>query len=60
MDSMSLLETIKATGQVRFGFVTSQGTPDMRKQAEEAGALFLIEKPFTAGAFERTLTKHLG
>ena len=40
---------------VTFGFVTSEGSPEMRQQAEDAGALFLIAKPFTAQAFESAL-----
>ena len=38
-----------------FGFVTSEGTPEMRDLAKEAGALFLITKPFTSDDFEATL-----
>jgi two-component system chemotaxis response regulator CheY len=34
-----------------FGFVTSEGSQEMRDMADEAGALFLIAKPFTAEAF---------
>ena len=39
-----------------FGFVTSEGTKEMRERAKNAGALFLIAKPFTVGAFEEALT----
>jgi len=31
--------------------VTSEGSPEMRDAAQEAGAMFLIAKPFTAEAF---------
>ena len=41
---------------VTFGFVTSEGTKEMRERAKNAGALFLIAKPFTVGAFEEALT----
>ena len=41
---------------VPFGFVTSEGTKEMRERAKNAGALFLIAKPFTVGAFEEALT----
>jgi len=41
---------------VPFGFVTSEGTKEMRERATNAGALFLIAKPFTVGAFEEALT----
>jgi two-component system chemotaxis response regulator CheY len=38
-----------------FGFVTSESSPDMRKTASDAGAQFLISKPFTPEIFESTL-----
>jgi len=38
----------------RVGFVTSEGTSRLR-EATEAGALFLIPKPFTVESFEQTL-----
>lgn len=38
-----------------FGFVTSESTAEMRAMAEEAGAKFLIAKPFTADNFETVL-----
>lgn len=41
---------------ITFGFVTSEGTKEMRERAKNAGALFLIAKPFTVGAFEEALT----
>ena len=37
------------------GFVTSEGTASMREQAREAGALFLVGKPFTVEAFQMAL-----
>ena len=43
---------LRAEGNdVRFGFVTSESTTEMREQAIEAGAEFLIGKPFTADDF---------
>ena len=45
----------QAGNQVPFGFVTSEGSPEMREQAEQAGALFLIAKPFTAESFREAL-----
>lgn len=41
--------------KVPFGMITTEGTPDMRAKAQEAGALFLIAKPFTADEFARAL-----
>jgi two-component system chemotaxis response regulator CheY len=40
---------------VPFGFVTSEGTKEMRDRASNAGALFLIAKPFTVASFEEAL-----
>ncbi len=45
---------------VPFGFVTTEITPDMRKMASDAGAKFLIGKPFTAEQFEKELGSILG
>lgn len=56
MSGMELLTALKSEkNRVRFGFVTSEGTPAMRKQAEDAGAEFLIAKPFTTECFVRAL-----
>jgi two-component system chemotaxis response regulator CheY len=56
MSGIELLGAVKREnlgGQ--FGFITSEGTPAMRQQAADAGAVFLIAKPFTVEAFEQTL-----
>lgn len=56
MTGIELLKELKARKvAVRFGFVTTEGTPDMRAMANEAGALFLIAKPFTPEQFESAL-----
>jgi two-component system, chemotaxis family, chemotaxis protein CheY len=56
MNGIDLLKKLQAEGpKVKFGFVTSEGTPDMRKVAEDAGALFLISKPFTVDSFQAAL-----
>jgi two-component system, chemotaxis family, chemotaxis protein CheY len=61
MTGMELLRALRGSGeQVPFGFVTSEGSPQMRQAAEEAGALFLIAKPFTADAFQEALESVLG
>jgi two-component system, chemotaxis family, chemotaxis protein CheY len=57
MNGIDLLKELQASGpKVKFGFVTSEGTPDMRKLAEDSGALFLIAKPFTVDTFQAALT----
>jgi len=40
---------------VPFGMITTEGTPEMRAKASQAGALFLIAKPFTPDEFARAL-----
>ena len=42
-----------------FGFVTSESTAEMRTRAEEAGAKFLIAKPFTPESFSDVLSEAL-
>jgi len=52
LTGIELLEAIRAEGfETPFGFVTSEGSAEMRQQAEAAGALFLIAKPFTPEVF---------
>jgi two-component system chemotaxis response regulator CheY len=61
MTGVEVLRKLRASGvEVPFGFVTSEGTPEMRKAAKDAGALFLITKPFTAEAFRDVLIPVLG
>ena len=56
MSGIELLRELNArNAKVRFGFVTTEGTADMRAMADEAGALFLIAKPFTPEQFESAL-----
>jgi two-component system chemotaxis response regulator CheY len=56
MNGIDALETLRATGNtVPFGFVTSEGSEEMRHRAAMAGAAFLIAKPFTPDAFADAL-----
>lgn len=58
MTGIELLHALRAEGcEVRFGFVTSEAQPQMKDQALDAGALFLIVKPFTAEAFQDVLAR---
>jgi two-component system chemotaxis response regulator CheY len=60
MGGLELLNAITGAGiKVKFGFVTSESTPEIRSAAEAAGAQFLITKPFTPESFESTLKGHL-
>ena len=52
LSGIDLLRRLRAEGfSTPFGFVTSEGSDEMRTLADEAGALFLIAKPFTADTF---------
>ncbi len=59
MPEMNGLELAKALRErnvaVKLGFVTSQGTAEMQEEAKNAGALFVLTKPFTADTFKATL-----
>ncbi len=56
MTGIELLQELVTRKQtVRFGFVTTEATPEMRARADGAGALFLIAKPFTPEQFEAAL-----
>jgi two-component system chemotaxis response regulator CheY len=61
MNGIDVLDILRGAGsRVPFGFVTSEGSEEMRARAEQAGALFLIAKPFTAESFEAALTPVIG
>jgi two-component system, chemotaxis family, chemotaxis protein CheY len=56
MDGLELLTSLRRAGNaVPFGFVTTEGTEEMRQRAAAAGASFLIAKPFTADTFREYL-----
>ena len=56
MTGIELLHALKEKEiQVKVGVVTSQGTAEMQAQAKDAGALFLLAKPFTADTFREAL-----
>ena len=56
MSGIDLLKNLRSEGiDVPFGFVTSEFTDEMRAAAREAGALFLIAKPFSEDTFRDTL-----
>jgi two-component system chemotaxis response regulator CheY len=41
--------------EVPFAMITTEGTPEMRAKAAAAGALFLIQKPFTPEELARAV-----
>jgi two-component system chemotaxis response regulator CheY len=48
MDGPTMLETIRAMGgTTKVGFVTSQSSAEARERLRQAGATFLVTKPFT-------------
>lgn len=56
MTGIELLTQLRAEGsEIGFGFITSEFTQEMRDKAREAGALFLIGKPFDEDTFRDTL-----
>jgi two-component system chemotaxis response regulator CheY len=60
MTGIESLRAIRAAGsEVTFGFVTSEGSDEMRAIAAEAGAAFLIAKPFTPESFREALEPYL-
>ncbi|MFG1610150.1 response regulator [Actinoplanes sp. NPDC049265] len=61
MTGIEVLRQLRSAGNaVKFGFVTSECTPEMQQQAEAAGSLFFIVKPFTAERFDEVLSPILG
>lgn len=57
LTGIDFLHALRAAGDATpFGFVTSEGSTEMRERATGAGALFLIAKPFTPEAFSDALT----
>ena len=60
MNGPELLESLKEEGiNVRFGFVTTEASEEMRNRASELGARFLIAKPFTPESFREKLGSYL-
>ena len=56
MTGIECLQALRSSGSdVPFGFVTSEGSPEMREKAANAGALFLIAKPFNEDTFKDAL-----
>ena len=56
MTGIECLQALRSSGStVPFGFVTSEGSEEMRDKAANAGALFLIAKPFNEDTFKDAL-----
>jgi two-component system chemotaxis response regulator CheY len=61
LTGLEVLRKLRAGGnEVKFGFVTSECTPEMQQQAAGAGAAFFIVKPFSAERFDEVFSPILG
>ncbi len=57
MNGIEFLTKLRETGNnIRFGFITSESGADTLTQAKEAGAEFVITKPFSPEKFEMVLS----
>ena len=56
MSGLALLRAIRANGSnVNFGIITADSSEEIQKTATDAGANFVIRKPFTADKFNEAL-----
>lgn len=56
MNGIDFLRELRKAGvRTRFGFCTSEATPDMRVIGMQAGAQFFVTKPFTAETFQTAM-----
>jgi len=64
MPEMTGIELARAMNEkslnIPFAFITSECTAEMRDEANEAGAVAFLTKPFTAETMESVLGKILG
>lgn len=60
MGGIDLLKKLRESGnRIRFGFISSESSTEVRNEAALAGAEFFIVKPFTPLAFEAALSSIL-
>ncbi len=60
MSGIELLQQLRSDGcEVRFGFITSERSLERRQMAREAGALFMVSKPFDSQTLQMALGPHL-
>ncbi len=56
MNGIELLKKLRADGnQIKLGFITSENSPATKQEAMDAGASFVINKPFTPESFKSVL-----
>lgn len=60
MTGLQLLEKLNQEEiKVKLGFVTTEASTEMREKATDAGARFMITKPFTEDSFKNGIGKYL-
>ena len=60
MNGPEFLAALNAEGiDTTFGFITTEATTAMRERATDAGAKFLIAKPFTPDSFAAALGEYI-
>lgn len=61
LSGLDMLRALRASGYTGpFGFVTSEGSPQMRELASASGADFLVAKPFNADVLREHLEAAMG
>ncbi|HTT69983.1 MAG TPA: response regulator [Anaeromyxobacteraceae bacterium] len=56
MSGFDLIKALRSEGHtLKIGMVTSESNPDLKEQALQAGAGFLLHKPFTQDAVRAAL-----
>lgn len=57
MSGLEFLQKLRADGVgTTFGFITTEGSEEMRQIAQTSGAAFLLAKPFTAEDMQSVLS----
>lgn len=58
MNGIDLLREVRKRGcRVKFGFVTSESSPETHAMATEAGAAFVVTKPFSPETLQDAFEK---
>lgn len=61
MSGIDFLKELRAgKSNIPFGFITSEASVQIKEQAMESGAQFLITKPFTTEGVQEALAPFLG